>query len=132
MQQDIKAIANQFIKTLEHRSSAEEVLQFYHPDIRQTEFPNTLTKNRTVRKLNDLKEAAENGKKVLLKEEYEVINSYCFENTVILEAVWTGTLAVAMGNTPAGGQMKAYFAQFYEFKDGKIIKQRNYDCFEPF
>lgn len=28
--------------------------------------------------------------------------------------------------------MKAYFAQFYEFKDDKIIHQRNYDCFEPF
>ena len=132
MQHDIKAIANQFIKTLEHRKSADELLQFYHPDIKQTEFPNTLTRNRTVRNLNDLKEASEKGKKVLLKEEYEVINSYSFENSVIIEAVWTGTLAIPLGNLPAGGQMKAYFSQFYEFKDGKIIKQRNYDCFEPF
>jgi hypothetical protein len=51
---------------------------------------------------------------------------------VIIEAIWTGTLAIPLGNIPIGGQMKAWFAQFYEFKDGKIIKQRNYDCFEPF
>jgi hypothetical protein len=132
MLQDIKAIANQFIRTLEHRKSADDLLQFYHPDIKQIEFPNTVTKNRTVRTLADLKEASEKGKQLLQKEEYEVLNSWSFENTVIIEAIWTGTLAVPMGNIPVGGQMKAYFAQFYEFKDGKIFKQRNYDCFEPF
>ena len=132
MQQDIRAIATQFIRTLEHRKSSDEILQFYHPDIKQIEFPNTLTKNRTVRTLSDLKEAAEKGKKLMLKEDYEVLNSWTFENTVIIEAIWTGTLAIPYGNIPAGGQMKAYFAQFYEFREGKIFKQRNYDCFDPF
>ena len=132
MEQDIKTIATQFIRTLEHRKSSDEILQFYHPDIKQIEFPNTVTKNRTVRTLSDLKEAAEKGKKLMLKEDYEVLNSWTFENTVIIEAIWTGTLAIPYGNLPGGGQMKAYFAQFYEFRDGKIFKQRNYDCFDPF
>ena len=42
------------------------------------------------------------------------------------------SLAVPLGSIPVGGEMKAHFAHFYEFKDGKIFKQRNYDCFEPF
>ncbi len=132
MQKDIKSIAIDFIKTLQNRSSAEELLQFYHPDIEQIEFPNALTKNTGIRNLSDMTAAAERGKKVLLKEEYDIIKSYIFENTVALEVIWTGILAIPFGNIPAGGQMKAYFAQFYEFKDGKIIKIRNYDCFEPF
>jgi len=132
MQTDIKAIAIDFIKTLQHRKSAGELLEFYHPDIEQTEFPNAVTKNATVRNLNDLKNASEKGKKILQKEEYNVINSFVFENTVVIEAVWIGTLAIPLGNIPVGGEMKAYFAQFFEFKDGKILKQRNYDCFEPF
>lgn len=107
-------------------------MSFYHPDIEQIEYPNTLTKNTTIRKLNDLKLAAEKGKQVLQKEEYEILNSYTVGNTVILEALWTGTLAIPLGSIPVGGQMKAHFAQFFEFKDGKIIRQRNYDCFEPF
>ena len=41
------------------------------------------------------------------KEEYEVISSYVVENTVIIEVVWTGTLAVPMGNIPAGGQIES-------------------------
>ena len=132
MQTDIEAIAIDFIKTLQNRTSADELLRFYHPDIEQIEFPNAVTKNKAIRNLNDLKAGAEKGKKVLQKEEYEVVKSYSFENTVVIEAIWTGTLAIPMGNIPVGGTMKAYFAQFYEFKDGKIIKLRNYDCFEPF
>jgi hypothetical protein len=26
--------------------------------------------------------------------------------------------------------MRARFAQFFEFRDGLIVRQRNYDCFE--
>ncbi len=132
MEPDITAIAIDFINTLQNRSSADELLRFYHPNIEQIEFPNTVTKNTSIRNLSDLKLASERGNKVLQKEEYEVLRSYTFENTVIIEAIWTGTLAIPFGIIPVGGQMKAYFAQFYEFKDGKIIKQRNYDCFEPF
>jgi hypothetical protein len=29
-----------------------------------------------------------------------------------------------------GVQMETYFAVFLEFREGTIIKQRNYDCFE--
>ncbi|MCB9330966.1 MAG: nuclear transport factor 2 family protein [Lewinellaceae bacterium] len=132
MATDLKQIAAAFIQTLQNRKSAEELMSFYHPDIEQIEYPNTLTKNTTIRKLNDLKLAAEKGKQVLQKEEYQILNSYTIGNTVILEALWTGTLAIPLGNIPVGGQMKAHFAQFFEFKDGKIIRQRNYDCFEPF
>jgi hypothetical protein len=46
--------------------------------------------------------------------------------------IWTATLAVPLGTLPAGGQMRARFAVFLEFKDDKIIFQRNYDCFDPF
>jgi hypothetical protein len=28
------------------------------------------------------------------------------------------------------GQMKAFFAVFLEFREGKIIRQRNSDCFK--
>ena len=66
------------------------------------------------------------------KEEYDIIHAYKDGNVVIIEAVWTGTLAIAIGKLSAGEKMKAYFAQFFEFKEGKIFRQRNYDCFEPF
>jgi hypothetical protein len=53
-------------------------------------------------------------------------------NEVIIEAIWTGVLSIPVGKLAVGSEMKAYFAQFFEFKNGKITKQRNYDCFENF
>lgn len=79
-----------------------------------------------------MRRGAEKGSKVLLKEEYEILRSFTCQNNVILEVTWTGTLAIPMGSIPVGGQMKAHFAQFFEFEGDKIIRIRNYDCFEPF
>lgn len=53
-------------------------------------------------------------------------------DTVILECLWVGTLGVPIGALGVGGEMRAHFAVFLEFRDGKIVRQRNYDCFEPF
>lgn len=66
------------------------------------------------------------------KEEDEVKATYAIGEKVILECIWKGTLAISIGNLPVDGQMVAYFAQIFEFKEEKIFRQRNYDCFEPF
>ncbi len=129
---DLLQIARSFVKALQNRTSPEDLLAFYHPEIEQVEYPNTLTPSLTRRNLPQLKKASEKGKSVLVSEEYDIINAYVHGNTVILETIWTGTLAVPLGKIPPGGQMKAYFAQFIEFVDDKIIRIRNYDCFEPF
>lgn len=121
----------QFLKMLESKTSTDELDKFYHPDAKQIEFPNALTKQCTTRNLQELKTAAEKGAKVLTKEKYEVKNLISTADIVVLECIWRGKLAIPIGDIEAGGQMKAYFAQIFEFKEGKIFRQRNYDCFEP-
>lgn len=125
-------IVVEFLKTMESRCSSDELDKFYHPDCEQTEFPNAIVKNTIRRNLMDLKNGSEKGRQIMSKEEYEIKNLYSFDNVVILEAIWKGTLSIPIGTIEPGGQMTAYFAQFFEFKDGKIYRQRNYDCFEPF
>jgi len=122
----------QFLKMLEERNPEKKLSDFYHPDVEQIEFPNAITKNTTMRTLTELEEGFQKGSKILAKEEYEVRNLVSAGDTTVLECVWRGTLAVPIGNIPVGGQMIAHFAQVFEFRDGKIYRQRNYDCFEPF
>lgn len=62
---------------------------------------------------------------------YEIVHAVADGDDVALEIEWTGTLSVPLGSLPAGGQMRARFAVFLEFRDGKIARQRNYDCFQP-
>lgn len=125
-------LVRDYLRVMEMRTSSDELEHFYHPDVEQIEYPNTITKFTAVRSLADLKAGAERGSKLLQKEEYEVKGLHAAGEVVILEAIWRGTLAIPLGNMPAGGQMVAHYAQFFEFKDGKIFRQRNYDCFEPF
>ena len=77
-------------------------------------------------------EAAERGRKVLTSQTYEIRSAVADGDHVALEVLWTGVLAVQVGSIPAGGKMRAHFAMFLDFRDGKIVSQRNYDCFEPF
>lgn len=130
--EDLIQIARDYINAVQNRKSMEDVLPFFHPDIEQTEYPNDLSPSLTTRNLDQLRDASEKGKNVLKREEYAIKAAYQYKNTVILEIVWTGTVAIQIGKIQPGGQMTAYFAQFFEFEDGKVIKQRNYDCFEPF
>ncbi len=48
----------------------------------------------------------------------------------VVEVTWSGTPAVALGDLAAGPVVRAHIAAFLEFRDGKIIAQRNYDCYE--
>ena len=127
-----ETIVVDFLKMVEERKSSNELKRFYHPDIEQIEFPNAITKTTAVRNLSALKEGAEKGAAIMSKETYEIKNLFSIGEVVILEAIWKGTLSISIGNIPAGGQMEANFAQFFEFKTGKIYRQRNYDCFNPF
>ncbi len=129
---DNEKIVVDFIKMLETQKSPEELEKFYHVETEQVEFPNAILKNITVRNLEILKESFEKGSKFISKQEIDIQRLYSNGDTVILEAIWKGTVSIPIGNILVGGQMIAYFAQFFQFKDGKIYRQRNYDCFEPF
>jgi ketosteroid isomerase-like protein len=41
-------------------------------------------------------------------------------------------VAVPIGTLAVGGQLRARFAMFLEIREGRIARQRNYDCFYPF
>ena len=107
-------------------------LPFYAPDVVQEEFPNRFLPNGATRGLKELAEAAERGRKVMSSQTFEILKMYAEGDTVVVEADWSGTLAIPLGeSTPAGTVMRAKFAQVLELADGKIVKQRNYDCFYP-
>ena len=129
---DILQLAKDFISAVENRKSFDEISKFYHPDVIQIEYPNSVAKNIKIRTLQDLKNAAEQGRQSVREEHYEIMSSYVCNNTVIVEVIWKATLAIGKGKMPVSNRLKAYFAQFFEFKDGKIFRQRNYDCFENF
>lgn len=123
--------AKRYLAFLEQRDSDSSVADFFAPDVVQVEFPNRLTAKTATRDLAAMLEGYERGKALMAQQLYDIVNAVASSETVVLEVRWTGTLAVAMGTLAAGDQMRAHFAVFLDFRDGKIAAQRNYDCFEP-
>lgn len=128
---DLIARAKAFVNAVASATSAEAIEAFYDPDIVQEEFPNRLLPQGVVRDLAALQEACERGRGLMSTQSYEVVNAIAAGDSVALEVIWTGTLAVALGDLKPGDQMRARFAQFFEFRSGRIWRQRNYDCFDP-
>jgi ketosteroid isomerase-like protein len=121
--------AKAFLRAIEAR---EDILPFFTEDIVQTEFPNRLLPAGATRGIAALREAQERGKRVVTSERYEVLGALEDGERVALEVSWTATLAVPFGAIPAGGTMRAQLAMFMTFRDGRIARQHNYDCYEPF
>lgn len=123
--------AKRYLSAIEQGIACKQMAEFFSPEVIQEEFPNRLVPTGAKRDLAALLDGCERGKKVISSQQYEIKNAMAGANVVALEVLWTGTLAVALGALPVGGQMRAHFAMFLEFRDGKIVAQRNYDCFEP-
>jgi len=132
MSVDILTIAKNYLKALKQGKTGKELAIFFHEDVEQVEMPNQLNPSGVISNLTTLLERAEQGKKLVKSQDYQIRNAFVHDNTVVMELEWSGIMNVHVGTLSAGQTMKAHFAMFIDFKDGKIIHQRNYNCFEPF
>lgn len=121
-----------YIAAVEGGAVGDDLAAFYHPDVVQHEFPNRLTPNGAQRELADILRGAESGSKLMDRQIYDIHTVTELGDRVILEYTWTGYPRTPVGTVRPGEAMYARICQVIEYEDGLIIRQRNYDCFEPF
>ena len=126
------ANAHRYIELVERFAQPAEFEGIIHPDIQHQEYPNLLVPNGSQRDFAMLVAGPQQGRKILRENRFEITNSFAAGDWVTLEMVWTGTLAIPLGTMVPGDAMKAYIATILQFKDGMIITQHQYDCYEPF
>lgn len=111
-------------------ASFKEIL---HPQFKQKEFPNALSKNGQESNFDETMQRLSVGNKMLVNQAYDIVKTYeSNESHIIIEAVWSGTIRNNIGPFKAGQMLKAQFCIICEFENNKIISQKNYDCFDPF
>jgi ketosteroid isomerase-like protein len=130
--EDHLAAARQYLAALEGGVVGDALAGFFTRDAVQEELPNRLLPNGARRDLPAILDAAAKGQKVVSGQRFEVLSTVADGDRVALEVAWTGILAVAVGALRAGSTMSARLGLFFEFRDGKIAAQRNYDCYDPF
>ena len=124
--------ARTYITAVEGGAVGDELTSFYHPDVIQHEFPNRLMPAGVERDLSDILRAAEAGARLMERQIYDIHTVTEVGDRVILEYTWTGYPRAPVGDVRPGEPVRARICQVIEYEDGLIIRQRNYDCFEPF
>lgn len=124
--------AREYLQAVGAGEPFEKVFAFYAPDVVIQEFPNRIAPQGRVRRAGDLRAAYEQGQKILRSQTYQVQRIFEAGDEVAVELEWVGILAVPVMGLAAGSEMKAFVAMFLTFRDGKIVSQRNYDCYPPF
>lgn len=125
------SLARQYLSCLSAGVEPEELEAFLSPDVVQEEFPNRLTPHGATRDLQAMKDGCARGNALLKEQAFEVVHAVASDQAVAMEVVWTGTVRGAAGPFSAGQTLRARFALFLEFREGRIVRQRNYDCFDP-
>jgi ketosteroid isomerase-like protein len=124
--------ARAYITAIEGGAVGDDLAAFYHPDVIQEEYPNRLVPAGMQRDLPALLAGAEAGQKLLERQIFDIHTVTEVGDRVVLEMTWTGWARTPVGSIRPGEPIRARFAQVIEFEDGLIIRQRNYDCFDPF
>ena len=125
-------LAKDYLSALERGVDRDTLTAFFSPDVLQEEFSNRLRENGARRTLAEILDGIEFGKTLMQSQRFELRNAIASGDTVVLEVLWRGTLAASMGIRAAGDDMQANLALFLDFRGGRIVRQRNYDCYLPF
>ncbi len=125
------AIVREYIGAIE-RFDVEAVGRLLHPDVVQIERPNKLYAEGQTRGYDKMMADLPRGAKVLRKQSYSITATYEAGDTVIVETRWEGIVNVSLGALQPGDAMVAHICMVITLRDGRVVRQVNYDCYEDF
>src|SRR5689334_73636 len=132
MDPKIELIKKYFTLLEAFSTEASDFEALLHPSFEQREFPNLLNKLGQQSNLADSLRRAGIGKTILASQSFEITNYVEGAEQLVVETIWRGKMARDAGALKAGQELSAHFCIVCEFKESKLYRQRNYDCFDPF
>ncbi len=120
-------IARSLLDALNSGADAEEIGSFYADEAVQEEFPNRFLAKGGARDLGAIRQARTRSLALLRFQHYELRGATGGGSQVAMEVHWTGMVGVNRAPFVAGQKLEARSAVFLKFRDGRIVRQRNYD-----
>jgi ketosteroid isomerase-like protein len=124
-------LVRDLLTAIENEAPAEVIATYWHPDAEQVELPSVMRPAGHRRGVAEMLDGYRAGAGFLSRQRYEVTNVVDDGERLAVQLRWTATTAAAAGTLPAGTDLVAHVAVFYEFRDGLILRQSSYDCYEP-
>jgi ketosteroid isomerase-like protein len=109
----------------------DRLTRFFHPDAEQVEYPSLMRPLGHRRPLAEMIAGAEAGATLIRTQTFDVHHVVEQGDHVAVQLTWTAVLAIDSGDLPAGSRLVSHVAAFYDFRDGLVLRQSSYDCYEP-
>lgn len=110
----------------------EDFAAYCTDDVEFLEMPNRISPTGSRRDRAAAIASAHRGRALLTAQTYDILDTLTDGDRVALQISWSGTLAIPLQHLQPGAVITAQLGIFLDFRDGKICRQRNYDCYPPF
>lgn len=114
------------------RLDVDAVSASIDPEIEQVERPNKLYRDGQVRGREQMLRDLPRAGQVLQRQSYPIETIFGAGDRVVVETRWEGIVNVPLGRLQPGDAMVAHICMVFTLRDGKIVRQVNYDCYEDF
>ncbi len=130
---EVREVVERYYATVADLAASPESLgRLLAKDVTITERPNPITPRGSVRGRKESVTGFESGKTLLSEQEFIVHEILVDNDRAAVRATWRATIGEAAGPLPAGTQLLAHVASFLTVRDGVIVEQESFDCYEPF
>ena len=124
-------VVRRYLEAVE-RLDVEEAGSHIDPAIVQVERPNKLYSAGQERGAEQMMRDLPRARQVLQRQSYPIETILASGERVVVETRWTGIVNVPLGRLRPGDAMVAHICMVFTLRDGKIVRQVNYDCYEDF
>ena len=121
-------IARLYLDALSNGQGPDEVARFFARDAIQELLASPLHPRGARHNLAGIRSAREAWMRLFPTEMHDLQGAAGGSSKVALEVDWTGVSGVDRAHFRKGQEVRCRSAVFLKFRDGLIVRQRNYDC----
>lgn len=130
-QQNLR-LAQKYLELFNNPATTKEDVKAYLDEgIVWREMPNRFAPAGRTSDYTAMGASWEKGRGYLPEQTYTLRHMIASGETVALEISWLGKMKKALGPFAADTQLSAQIAIFLRFRDGKIVSQTDYPCYDP-
>ncbi|HEX8651787.1 MAG TPA: nuclear transport factor 2 family protein [Pyrinomonadaceae bacterium] len=125
-------LTEQYLDMFNHPSTTiEDVKAYLDESIVWREMPNRFAPLGRTGDLPTILTSWEKGREYVPEQTYTLRRAVACGDSVALEIGWKGRVTKALPPFSAGTELSARIAIFLRFRDGKIVSQTDYPCYDP-
>ena len=125
-------LTDQYLDMFNHPSTTIEDVQAYLDEsIVWREMPNRFAPLGRTGDLPTILASWAKGREYVPEQTYTLRRAVASGDSVALEIGWKGRVTKALPPFSAGTELSAWIAIFLRFRDGKIVSQTDYPCYDP-